>query len=85
MARGWESKSVEDQVAEHESHAAKAPALNKAREDSARKREIQSLQLQRERILSERTSSPVRRNALAAALAGIEAKLKALDVTLTED
>ncbi|HEY0757946.1 MAG TPA: hypothetical protein VGD59_01685 [Acidisarcina sp.] len=85
MARGWESKSVEDQVAEHEIHLAKAPALHKAREDSARKREIQSLQLQRERILSERTSSPLRRAALGAALSEVESKLKALDVKLGED
>ncbi len=85
MARGWESKSVEDQLAEHEIHLAKGPAIHKAREDSARKRDIQSLVLQRERILSERTSSPVRRAALGAALADVEAKLQSLDVTLSND
>lgn len=84
MARGWESKSIEDQVAEHDLHLTRKPAVNQAREDSARKREIQSLQLQRERILSERTSSPVRRAALSAALADIEGRLKALDVSLSE-
>jgi hypothetical protein len=84
MARGWESKSIEDQVAEHEVHLARKPALHQAREDSARKRDIQSLQLQRERVLSERTSSPLRRAALGAALTDIEAKLKALDVDLSE-
>lgn len=84
MARGWESKSIEDQVSEHEVHLARKPALHLAREDSARKRDIQSLQLQRERILSERTSSPVRRAALGAALSEIEGKLKALDVSLSD-
>ena len=81
MARGWESKSVEDQVAERaEPGAGKggAPALLRAREDSAKKREVQSLELQRERVLSERTSSGVRRAALGAALADIEARLQAL-------
>ena len=38
----------------------------------------QSLQLQRERILSERTSSPHRRAALVAALADVELKLETL-------
>ena len=41
-------------------------------------RERQSLELQRERILSERTSSPHRRAALAAALADVESKLESL-------
>jgi len=85
MARGWESKSVEDQVAQHEIHLAKSPAPNKVREDLSRKRDIQSLQLQRERILSERTSSPVRRAALGAALAEIEGRLKALGVDLSSE
>lgn len=38
-------------------------------------RQRQDLDLQRERILSERTSSPVRRAALEAALAEIESRL----------
>ena len=47
-------------------------------EDAHRKRKIQELTLQRERILSERTSSPHRREALKAALAEIEMKLSEL-------
>jgi hypothetical protein len=47
-------------------------------EDAERKRKLQSLQLQRERILSERTSSPHRRTALTNALADIEEKLAEL-------
>ena len=38
----------------------------------------QDLELQRERILSERTASPVRRAALQAALEEVESRLKAL-------
>ena len=40
-------------------------------------RERQELELQRERVLSERTSNPNRRAALEAALVDIEGKLKA--------
>jgi hypothetical protein len=46
--------------------------------DAERKRRQQELELQRERILSERTSSPHRRSALAAALTDIEEKLTEL-------
>lgn len=42
----------------------------------------QALELQRERILSERTSSPHRRSALAYALADVEEKLAELGWTV---
>jgi hypothetical protein len=80
MARGWESKSVEDQVAEKDSapvsidETARRVRLTNAQHQ----RERQALELQRERILDERTSNPHRRAALAAALAEIEEKLKNL-------
>ncbi len=47
-----------------------------------RKRKRQALELQRERILSERTSSPHRRSALTIALADIEEKLAELGWTI---
>ncbi len=75
MARGWESKSVEEQmstqVEEPDSQNAKRTSVG----ELAKKRDLQALELQRERILSERTSSPHRRAALQAALSDIEAKL----------
>lgn len=43
-----------------------------------RERQKQELNLQRENILSQRTSSPARRAALEAALAQIEGEIKAL-------
>jgi hypothetical protein len=43
-----------------------------------RAREIQALNLQRENILSQRTSSPARRAALEAALAQVEAQIAKL-------
>ena len=57
-----------------------------AQEDDAgaaeNKRKRQALELQRERILSERTSSPHRRSALTLALADIEEKLAELGWTI---
>lgn len=50
--------------------------------DAEMKRQRQALELQRERILSERTSSPHRRTALEAALLEIEEKLGELGWTL---
>jgi hypothetical protein len=79
MARGWESKSVEDQVAEKaeaSSNASNHRVAKAAQPD--RQRQRQALELQRERILDERTSSPLRRAALEAALADIEGRLKDL-------
>ena len=79
MARGWESKSVEDQMSAYEGNSGPQSAREKAVNESARKRDLQALELQRERILSEKTSSPHRRAALQAALSDIEAKLTSLN------
>jgi len=49
-----------------------------AHELAARERRRQSLMLQRENILSQRTSNPGRRAALEAALAEIEAQIAAI-------
>lgn len=77
MARGWESKSVEDQV-EQQSHNRQAPGPDSAgvsAEEAAKARQRQLLELERERILDERTSNPIRRAALEAALTDIESQL----------
>jgi hypothetical protein len=87
MARGWESKSVEEQMAS----ATKTPTVRVGSdglteeqrrlaglERAARERQKQSLSLQREQVLSQRTSSPARRQALEAALKQIESQLEAL-------
>jgi hypothetical protein len=76
MSRGWESKSVEEQ--QNQAGAPKPVAQNNDAELADRKRKRQALELQRERILSERTSSPHRRSALTIALADIEEKLTEL-------
>jgi hypothetical protein len=76
MSRGWESKSVEEQ--QNQAAAPKPDAPENHAEAAERKRKRQALELQRERILSERTSSAHRRSALTIALADVEEKLSEL-------
>jgi hypothetical protein len=82
MARGWESKTAEeqeDQRIEQRAEAAKAVSkkIGKAA-DAVQSRARQVLELKRERILSEKTSHPIRRAALQAALQDVEAELHQL-------
>jgi hypothetical protein len=87
MARGWESKSVEEQMATAQQIAPPYPGNgfgSKGSKQAAeqarlqRERQKQALRLQKENVLSQRTSSPVRRAALESALAQIEAQLAEL-------
>jgi hypothetical protein len=80
MSKGWESKSVEEQQAQQVDVTAvkQVDSHTGALDEANRNRQRQALELQRERILSERTSSPHRRSALANALAQIEEKLTEL-------
>jgi hypothetical protein len=87
MARGWESKSVEEQMAIASQVPATKPESGFVNEEQRRlaeqaraqhERRKQALNLQRENILSQRTSSPIRRSALESALKEIEAQLAAL-------
>ena len=57
------------------------PSMAHAQE-ADRKRLLQALEMQRERVLSERTSNPHRRTALSNALADIEEKLTQLGWTI---
>lgn len=88
MARGWESKSVEEQMANAieekpprpgEVLMTEAERRVAADQRAASERRKQALTLQRENILSQRTSNPARRSALAAALSEIEAQISALE------
>ena len=67
---------------EQQSQAAAPKPAPEQTDAAERKRRLQALELQRERILSERTSSPHRRSALAYALADIEEKLAELGWTV---
>jgi hypothetical protein len=79
MARGWDSKSIEQQQEEsenrQEAHRTTAEEIHQAE----RKRRKASLELQRERILDEKTSNAGRRLALQSALADIEKAIAAVD------
>jgi hypothetical protein len=88
MARGWESKSVEEQMASSQQFApAQSGAISgkemiKREAESQRTqrlRQKQALSLQKENILSQRTSNPARRSALEAALNEIEAQIAELN------
>lgn len=80
MARGWESKSVEEQVAEKDSESLSTDERihHQRLAEANKQRARQELELQREHVLGQRTSNPHRRAALEAALSDIEAKLNAL-------
>jgi hypothetical protein len=101
MARGWESKSVEEQMANALQLAEVAPGYQFSEQDSLagdpgngfvseeakrlveqvrtkKARQLQALQLQRENILSQRTSNPSRRAALEAALTQIEGQIETI-------
>jgi len=80
MSLGWESKSVEEQ--QSQAAAPKPDTAARSAEAAERKRKLQALEMQRERVLSERTSSPHRRSALELALADIEEKLAELGWTI---
>jgi hypothetical protein len=82
MARGWESKSVEEQMAasQQQSFSGSAQDLRRQQVDKAHiARQLQALNLQKENILSQRTSNAGRRAALGAALEHIEAQIQALN------
>jgi hypothetical protein len=76
MARGWESKSVEDQIAEAEERrrAATAPKLSAA--ESADRERIANLQLALARLREQlsRARSEAHKQMLERALADIEAQ-----------
>jgi hypothetical protein len=88
MARGWESKSVEEQMANATEKKSPRPGevlMTEAErrqavdQRAANERRKQALNLQRENILSQRTSNAARRAALASALSEIEEQISALE------
>ena len=79
MARGWESKSVEEQQAEAKSEP-RAPKPPMTPEEIARQRQKQSFALSRSRVLQrlESATSPTHRQMLEAALADLDARIARL-------
>jgi hypothetical protein len=77
MARGWESKSVESQMADQ------AEAERRGRlgaEERQRRQRRSGLELSRARVVQEleATTSPIRRSALESALAHLDGELAKL-------
>jgi hypothetical protein len=79
MARGWESKSIEDQ--QSEVRDAKSAVNRKARspEEIGQQKIIDTLRLSRSRIVQQlaATQNPTYRKTLEAALADLDQKLSA--------
>jgi hypothetical protein len=79
MARGWESKDVESQVASRETMAAPGKA-KKAQDQVEKDRERGNLELSRKHVLNdlETATNPNHKKQLEAALAHLDEKLSQL-------
>ena len=80
MARGWESKSVEEQQALLEERRQAAAKQVLSDEEIARKQQIESLQLTRKRVLRDLDAATHDRyrQSLTAALRHVEEQIAAL-------
>jgi hypothetical protein len=76
MARGWESKSVEEQQSLAKSPSDGKPQRSAAEQEKMRERGTIELAMAQVREQIERTQSEPRLKALRAALAELEAKLR---------
>jgi hypothetical protein len=80
MARGWESKSVEQQQTEKAEAIAKSRAASLTPEQAARSREAAGLHLARQRVLQqiERCGNPRYLKLLQASLSDLDEKIRRL-------
>jgi len=81
MARGWESKAVEDQIEEAEKRARKRGALDDLTpEERARRDRLESLRLSRARTLTqlEHATRPAHRTMLQKTLQALESEIDEL-------
>lgn len=79
MARGWESKSVADQIEDEESRLAERPADElRSPEARLRRQHLESLSLSRSRTIAqlERATSPAYRQMLERALQTLEQEIE---------
>ena len=78
MARGWESKSVADQIEEGEARQAAIPKAATTPEERQLKDRIDSLLLSKARLLEqlERATNPAYRNVLLNGLKAVEKELE---------
>lgn len=77
MARGWESKSVEDQIAEAEERKRVATAPRLSATELVQRERIANIQLAQSRLREQlsRARSEAYKQSLARALADLEAQL----------
>jgi hypothetical protein len=80
MARGWESKAVEEQMNAAEAKRSRVPTPVRTPEQLQRETEIESIELNRRRILHDldAASNPRYREILRASLQYLDEKLAAL-------
>lgn len=81
MARGWESKSVADQIEEGETRLAEKPVdPDRSPETKLRRQQLESLKLSRSRTLAqlEQATRPAYRQMLERALQTLEQQIEGL-------
>lgn len=79
MARGWESKSVADQIEEGDQRVPeRAPEVDRSPEARLHRQQVESLKLSRSRTLAQldRASSPAYRGMLEKALRKLEQEIE---------
>jgi len=83
MARGWESKSVEDQIEEARRSQGETEWQTQAPEERERQRKVESLKLERSRLREqlERARSETHQRMIQQSLNAIEAEIAALSAT----
>jgi hypothetical protein len=83
MARGWESKSVEDQIEEARRSQDESKNRLQSPEDRERERKVESLKLERSRLteLLERARSEAHQRMIRQSLQAIEEEITALIAT----
>jgi hypothetical protein len=83
MARGWESKSVEDQMEEARRSQGASEGRVQSPEERARERKIESLKLERSRLAEQlnRARSEAYQRMIRQSLKAIEEEIAALSAT----
>ena len=83
MARGWESKAVEDQIQEAEERAQRAaePPVDESPAARARRERLETLRLSRARTLEqlERATNRAHRDMLGRTLRALETEIETLN------
>jgi hypothetical protein len=86
MARGWESKAIEEQQAEAGRESARTPFIKRTPAELARQERQESLRLSRSQLREQlqRARNETQRRWLSSALEQLETELAQLDAPLSE-